>query len=132
MTRNRPLLDGVRSVAAETARVMNLEIARLCLNGVTAWDIQKGDAATRRLTTAVYLKTERDTAVQEKPEQLEPSSEKTKNIWALARGSIQEPRMADDQLLAKYCLTRRKGLRLITNLIQEVLGNFSKKFYGVS
>ena len=108
-----PLLARVCQVVEQTRRLMNREIPRPCLDGVTAWDVHNGKATAKRKANLAFL-----AADSSKPP---PPGSSPRTRWRLARETVHS--MTDLQLLTKYCFTRKKSLRLITKLIPEVLGH---------
>lgn len=112
--KEKTLLERVQLAVQETARKMNFEIPRPCLDGVTPYDVQKGMRKEKIQQNREYLEQEKQR------EEVEPWR---KSTWGLIKDALFKKRLSDLELITKFCFFLKRPLRKLPNLMPRVLGN---------
>ena len=113
--KEKNLLDRVQDAISETRRVLNEEIPRPSLGGVTPADVHWGTAAEKKIAIAHYRDTER-VNVPRRP----PPWKRT--FWSVITQAVDAASMTTKELATKLAFFCRCPLRQIARLNMEVVG----------
>jgi len=112
--KEKSLLDRARLTMAETVQLINWEIPRPSLGGVTPGDVQIGMETERRASINQYRESE--LAGGEPPPLSRP-------YWDILKDSVKADVMNTKELLTKLAFFFKRPLRRIAQLNREVWGN---------
>ncbi len=107
------LLCRVEAVVQETARLLNVEIPKPSLNGVTPDDLHQGVSSAKIKANRKYREYE-----QQRPE---TPPWKT-NYWDVLKGAMGLEKMTGLEIMTKFCFFRPRPLRKIAKLELEGVG----------
>ncbi len=111
--KEKNLLFLVDSAAKETARLLNEEIPRPSLKGVTPADLHRGLSSLKMEANRQYLEKER---------MKEESPPWKRSYWDLLKEAMGLKRMTSLELMTKFCFFCLRPLRKITKLGLEGVG----------
>lgn len=111
----RELLKYVQLAVTETLWLMNEEIPRPGLKGVTPADVWKGKDVERIEINRKYLESE-----QAKKEVIEPWNKKD---WGFVKKHFFKETISNLVLMTKFCFFLKRPLRKLAKLEWELLGN---------
>lgn len=112
--KGKSLLERARLTMAETVQLLNWNIPRPALGGVTPGDVQLGRQAARKADIEQYRESE---LAKDKPPPL------TRPYWDILKESVKADAMSTKELLTKMAFFFKRPLRRIAQLNREVWGN---------
>jgi transposase InsO family protein len=115
VAKGETLLTRVQLAVNDTIRIMNEEIPRPVLSGVTPMDVWKSSAHYRMKINRQYVEKE-----QLKKEVINPWN---RNDWGIIKEALFDREFSQLELLTKFCFFLKRPLRQVTKLVPKVLGN---------
>jgi len=112
--KEKTLDERVEEAVAETVHLLNFEIPRPVLGGVTPFDVQSGSQVQRQREIAAYREHQ---AARETPPPL------SRPLWDIVKGGVQAELMSTKELLTKLAFFGMRPLRRVAKLNREVWGN---------
>jgi len=111
--KEKSLLDRVRATVEETRTIMNTELPRPCLKGVTARDVHLGCQAEKREANARYVEAQK--------ERTDFPAWK-KGFWKTIKEASGLGSLDDRELFTTFCFFGRRPLRQITKYAGVAVG----------
>ena len=112
--KEKTLDERVEEAVAETVHLLNFEIPRPVLGGVTPFDVQSGSQVQRQREIAAY---------REHQEARETPPPLSRPLWDIVKGGVQAELMSTKELLTKLAFFGMRPLRRVAKLNREVWGN---------
>lgn len=106
----KSLLERVEAALSETVRLMNEEIPRPALGGVTPADVHHGNGEARRQRIQAYRVRESSRA------EIPPW---TRSYWGVLKSAVNAEQMSRGELLTKLAFFCRRPLRIIARRNRE-------------
>lgn len=108
-SKEKTLQERVFRAAQETTVLLNTDIPRPCLSGVTPDDVYYGRDEKRRQENLVYVE-------QQKSNESTPWSG---SLWQMVRSAMNTPELSNHELMTTFCFFLKRPLRKLPNLVFE-------------